>query len=468
MLELLLATPAHYLVAALFIAVIVAVIMVARLRAALWVIGAMLFLSSITLAIEFNEEVFRTWLFMLQLYRTPLFAACGFALLVSTIGHLGRIRINTVSPQGMMLLAIALWAAVVVTMHEGLSTAAQSFFFALLTILPVILILSALIRTIDDCYSVVRTILWVAMAWLFAVAVQFVVNRNHVIIGAGQRFIGMVGNPQFAAVLVATMSFTAMWAGLNDTRMRWRPFWLFLAAVYALLLAWTGSRTGMGMWTLGMVAVCWRRVGRAILLAPVVLVIGFFVYDFALSQNIAFRFDRLTSTSDTRSVVWNNLWRSAMESPIVGVGPANIVGSENSYLRVFATYGISVLFLLLFFTAVAFWQVFKLWRARPYLPARHRPFADLILGFHLAYFFGANFEGYIEARVASMLVFMLLFAQINRTLIRIAEARRHAWQEAGVAEAALDFDENELVLESPDHAPDDSRDPRHGIGHATA
>jgi hypothetical protein len=168
-----------------------------------------------------------------------------------------------------------------------------------------------------------------------------------------------------------------------------------------------------------MLFVLYSRIGKLVLLAPVLAIALWGTYQAAISIGFLSEaaVERLGSTQNTRATVWTWLLEDAFSSPLLGVGFSNTRANENSYLLAFAAYGVfcggAVLTLLFYSISL----MARLFRARRLLPVRHRQLADLILGFNAAYFTGAMFEWHIVSRLEGNIPYMLIFSVMAAGLL---------------------------------------------------
>jgi len=398
-------------------------------KVGLVVVGIMLFVTTLGLTKVGQFQFARTWLAPLQQNRTPLVAAAAVLLMLGTLVHLGRLSIRSVPLQGLFMLFIGLYAGLMRFGHEGLGDGIATMGLTTLIVAPMLLLIPGLLREWSDFEALLRTLVLTMIMWSAAVLVQVFINREMLFTTTGARsayrFSGLTANPQAASILLSVTAFSALWIVLNTKAQRARVLAVGLVGASLIMLAWTGSRTGVAMFGLGFIAVLYARVGRSIFLLPVIAVVGYVLYNIAVNVlDIEMGLSRLASTEDTRSHVWLRLWEAALREPLVGVGVDDAEASENGYLYGFASYGVGMLLLLLAMTFVSGVQMLRLLRARPGLPVEGRALVDLVLGFNAAYFAGSMFEGYMIARISAMNILWLLFAAIgSRILEKAAEDR---------------------------------------------
>lgn len=405
----------------------------AKLRWTLPVVAFMFFVGTISVATTPWGAPIQQWLYPLQANRSALFMILGGILGVAVVANMGSIAGRRLAVQGLLVLATGLYAGLLRVAHEGPGSGVVSIAFAAFTMGALVYLLPALIETWEDVLRLLRTLQWTNVFWLFAVIVQFGLNPAAMSKGRAERFFGLLGNAQHAAVYLGVMGALALWLALNDDRNRRRGFWLIIAIVNVGFLVWTGSRTGTALFAMGAVVTFYGRLGRTILVLPLLMLLGWI--GIGIANMVGFDWgtaERLTSLEDTRSSAWLNMLQSGMSSPIFGVGIEDAGDSENSYLYAFASYGlgmVAIILVLILASARICWRIFRL---RPHLDPDRRALADLVLGYNAMYFSGAMLEGYLMARVSGSLVLILVFAAIGTALLEHGfepEAEEEAWED---------------------------------------
>lgn len=416
-------TPPPLLAAAAVFAAVMVIGGFASTRFLKVLIGMMVFVSALSVSVNFYGMPIRIWLNPIQSMRSELFLALGALLGIAILGHTARLGERRVSKQGVLLFVMAIYASALRVVHEGPGDGVQSLVFACATILPLLLAVPLLIDDVDDVYGMLWLLVLVNAAWLGGVAIQYGIDPGALSKGRQGRFFGLLGNPQHAAVFLGVLGAITFWMFLNDPRTRRRPFYGVLLGANMVFLAWTGSRTGMAMFVIGVVVSVYGRFGRTILLLPAVFVVG--LAGFWIANRLGIDLgsaDRLLSTQDTRSASWQNMIQSGMRNPAIGVGISRAGDSENSYLYAFAAYGVGMIALIAVLLGTSALICLKLFRQRRHVAPQHRPIIDLVLGYNAMYFAGGVLEGYMMARVAASLVFLVVFGSIaSRIIEMIAE-----------------------------------------------
>lgn len=435
------------LAVALFGGLILLVAMLVAPRASLLVMGTMLFFSCIAIIVDYHKQVYPQWLLPLQAYRSQLFGAFGLVLFLGFLPRFRSLSLGNISGHAWVLMLMGLYGGALRIYHVSGGDGLTSIALVFVTILPLGLILPALLNDNEDGQRLLRMIVWTTVVWVLAVAVQFVLNRKLLVLGIGNRFTGLISNCNQAATMLSVVAVCSLWLSLNGRRAA-RGLYAILTGGFLLLLIWTGSRGGMGMFVIGMAAVFYGRAGRAILLLPVFAMIMLVVLKFAAAANIELGAARLMDTTDTRSAGWSTLIRDSFVNPLIGVGPTELEASENSYLVGLAAFGVGMLFLILTLVVVGGVQCLRLWRIRRHVDRDTATLIDLVLGQQAMYFAGSVFEGYINARVASHLVTILVFAAIGSHILRQHRLAPEMRAEAGPAEENWDQETEAAVPEA--------------------
>lgn len=392
------------------------------LRGLAWVAAGMLVLASISPHKPWGSERYtQTWILPLQVKRSEVFflfaAMLGFGVLIQSRKLVGA-RLPMIA---LGLLGIGLYMALLRSVHEDPGDAAFTAFGVILSVFSLGFAAVATTQDRAGMLNLMRSIAMSGMGWLALVMVQFVINREMITVPRPPRLIGLSPNPQAAAIFLGPVAVTMLWLAMNDPWRLARLVWYPAVGFFMLMLLWTGSRTGAAMFVIGGAAVTYTRLGKAVFMVPVLGLVLWLLVSVLQGLGIELS-DRVTSTENTRSAVWQRLLSSGLSNPIIGVGQGEDLGSENSFLLGFAAYGIGMLAIILAFAGMIGWMSVKLLRAKRVLPAGYGPYIDICHGYFAAYLFGSIFEGYILARVASNLVLMLLFAGLAARLLWMARS----------------------------------------------
>lgn len=437
---------------------------VVRFRFALLFVGAMLFISALGVPLDFSKNLIRLWILPMQAARSQLFLGAALFLIAAAAVNVARLRFGRISGPAVMATLIGFYAGMVRLVSGFPEDGMASMVFAVITIPIVAIVVTSLIDEWDDFYRPLRIIALTSVVWVGGVGVQFVIAWKKLVVQHGlSRFHGLLANPQHAAVFTSVVCITCLFLLLNDPKQRYKPLWAALAGINGIFVLWTGSRTGLGMLGIGLMSVLYARIGRAILLLPVVGLVGLLAFNFLMSSNIEFDLEGLVSRGDTRSAVWRRMLEEISANPLFGVGLPKDIPSENSFLFGMASYGVGMGFLLFLTVVVVGVQVLGLWRRKRMFPIRERRLIELLTGFYAMYFAGAMFEGYMIARVSTSLVFLLIFGAIGTRLAAMGKALQYERRMRGVWD-----DEDEAMAEAAAAAEAYEAGEREGAGPAGA
>ncbi len=390
-------------------------------------LGGLLFFSAMALPVEWNDEGVRpTFWLGLQSNRDYFYGLFGILTIGLLVFQLSRLVGKRKSLVSMTLVVIGLFMAMLRFIHEGVSDGILSLGLAAIVLPAMLLAPAAVIDEEEDVHPLLRSILFANAVWFGMCMVQFMLDRSLVVFGNSNRFVGLLSNPQHAGTFLACVTTTSLFMALNEPKKLWRFAAIGMLAADGLLLLWTGSRTSLGMAVVGGAGVLFTRMGRAVLMLPIVAAF------FALALKVlgsgfseaTTTLDRLGGGEDTRTAAWGRMLSKAVENPLIGAGTSNAGSSENAWLYGFASYGIGMLGLSLVLTLVAGLQLIKAFRSRWGLPKEQQTVIDLSAGLVLAFFAGAVFEGFFSARISPNLVFVMVFSGVLARLLQLNELRR--------------------------------------------
>ncbi len=383
-------------------------------------IGMMLF-GAMALPLFWNDRIKPTVWLPIQSKRSPLYLACGVLGCLIVMAQLQRLRGKSNSVSAILLLTAGLYAALLRFFHNDPRDGVDSIILSIATLVPMMCTASVLIDCFDDLRLLLRSIAILAFIWIGMVFVQIAINPSLVTMGNEFRFVGLFSNPQHSGVLLSFFCVALLWLVLNDAR-RYKLIYIGLLSVSTILLLWTGSRTGLGMLVIGITATLYSRVGRAILILPIVGIAVYIGLKLMVSVfGVTFGLERLVSTANTRDAAWWKLYSVAMENPIIGAGTAEAERSENSWLYGFASYGIGMLTILLALSVSGTVEIIRSFKARFHVEPQYRIYFDVLNGMMLMYFAGAMLEGYMISRVSSTLGFFMIASVANANLRRCAK-----------------------------------------------
>jgi hypothetical protein len=396
-----------------FTALLLLTFFTVRMGLRLWILAAILFATALTAPVDFvHYQFIETWMLPVQKARASIHLTFGILLTVMVIAP-GRVGLQHVSFQSVLLLVMGIYMALLQFVHAGGEEGIQSIGFALATIPCMMVGVPLLTRSYDQCVLMLKSMMVVSTVWTCCCSIQFITNPKYLVNDNG-RFWGMLGNAQHAAVLVAPFAVIALWLIMHDKQRRAKILWIALLAINLLFLLWSGSRTGALMFVLGAVLVFYSRGGKAVIFLPFAALMFWGLYYLSDLLQIGSNVERLVSGEDTRKGVWTAQIAAGLSHPLFGVGMnENIGGSESSYLAGFAAYGFVVLVIMIVLLLASAAFCLRLMRGKPWLPDQDRSLVDIFVAFNAMYFVGAAFEGYLAARSSTTLTMMLMFSGIG-------------------------------------------------------
>jgi|GEM_PF-3466464 len=196
-------------------------------------------------------------------------------------------------------------------------------------------------------------------AFLFAVACFALYAVSPGVATIGGRMTGLTSSPNYlGGVCGYTMPVMLGLSLLPRQKKSTRLLWIFGAALIFLLLAWTGSRTSLGMCALGVCVIFRAKLGRLLILGvPLV----FFVYMLSLVfQDVQSGAERMASLQNTRFAVWSRYLEMWKQDIVFGNADLGMRTVENSYLSLAANAGIAGCVALLIFLFLTVRICFKL------------------------------------------------------------------------------------------------------------
>lgn len=364
------------------------------------------------------------WLRPLQEQRGPAYTAVGALLTLAVLAHAGRLGARLISAPVIVLTIINVYASMLDMHHAALQAGMERLGLIAFSMPAMILVVGGMIHGWDDHLKIARCLGVAGVFWAGGVAIQVMLAPGELVVKGGNRFTGLLGNPQATAVYLGPQFLFLAFLAFNETNRRLRLLWIVTTGVTLIFIAWTGSRTCLILSTIGATAVLYTRLGRAVFLLPL-LVAGFLgLVQLAVSMGIDLPLDRVVSLQDTRSEVWWTLLEDAVGSPLFGAGGAGARAVENSYLLGWAVYGPIMLLLILVLGAVSLFQAVRLRMVRRDTPPMIQRWIDVLCAFFFIYFLGAMFEWYILARVDANVVFMFVTSLSASSIIHQARAER--------------------------------------------
>lgn len=386
-------------------------------RAGLIAIGCMFFFASISPIIDaWEKRVYQTWFLPIQAYRAELFGMVGIVMLLGFLPRIRSLSLRQFPAQSWILLLMGVYGGLLRMYHVSPEDGLISALLAAATLLPLALIIPTQLESYEDGARFCKMLIWVTMVWTAGAAVQFVLNRDLVVLGVNRHFTGLIANANQAGTMLNVVAVCGLWLVLNGrAKTRWVYIWC--TAVCLAELYWTASRGGLLAFLIGAAIITYSRIGRMALMLPVAAVLVFGVMQLGAMLGVTVDVEHLFSLENTRQGLTTRLIGNFFENPIVGVGPVRAEGSENSYLLAPAAYGIGMLLLLIAMCVAGFRQCQRLVVLRFRTAPQYRGLIDLCLAQQVMYYFDSLFEGIMVGRVGSNTVTILIFAAIGSFLL---------------------------------------------------
>jgi O-antigen ligase len=175
--------------------------------------------------------------------------------------------------------------------------------------------LGRMLRDGDQIERLIRLVGLLAIPFLLANVAQFLFAPTYTV-HAG-RFAGISGNPQTTAMIASLQLMVLAWMISRPRRNLWMlPLLLALVGALAVVLVWTGSRTGMLATVVGVTVLFRRRIAAFVLVIGVVAMVALFIAN-TLGE-VEGSFERLGSTDNTRADVWIMGLEEFSERPLFG------------------------------------------------------------------------------------------------------------------------------------------------------
>jgi O-antigen ligase len=175
--------------------------------------------------------------------------------------------------------------------------------------------LGRMLRDSEQIERLIRLVGLLAIPFLLANAVQFLFASSYTVHGG--RFAGISGNPQRTALVASLQLMALAWMLSRPRRNLWMlPLLVALVGALAVLVVWTGSRTGMLATVVGVTVLFRRRIAAFVLVIGVAATVALFIAN-ALGE-VEGSFERLGSADNTRAEVWIMGIEQFSERPLFG------------------------------------------------------------------------------------------------------------------------------------------------------
>ena len=288
-----------------------------------------------------------------------------------------------------------------------------------LTLLAIGYGLSRWLQSFKDVNNVLRCI--VAAAALIVLGTLYHLAVNPGAVNPRGRLYATTSNPQAVATIFAlTLPCVCYLIVRDGAKKSERMVLTCLGAIMAVMLVWTGSRTGMLMTVLGLGLLFRTRISRMAIVVGLLAVMTLGLMQvFTDTSDSA---ERLLSTEDTRTAKWLALMEKFAQNPMVGRPDGDYVGTENSYLLIAAQTGTIGLFFLTVAIVASGYLVYRLQKAR-HLLGPHAMLVDLLVSGIVAVGVCAVFEGILLAMITFHLFFIYIYFGIAAFVLEVTTRR---------------------------------------------
>jgi hypothetical protein len=268
------------------------------------------------------------------------------------------------------------------------------------------------LRDGENAERLVRTVGMLAIPYLACNALQFAYSPSFTVHGG--RFSGISGNAQAAAMIASVQTVAIAWMLSRPRKGTWMlPMLVGLVGAMAVLLIWTGSRTGMLSTIVGVTILFRRRIAAFVV---VIGIAGAVAVAFASALGeVEGSFERLGSTDNTRAEVWLMGMEEFAERPIFGTfglgETRDVKVIESTIIQTLQTMGIVALPLLLWVYGAIGMAMLRLHRL-----AREHPERGAMADFSLAVWGMLLVMSLFEAVFLGITTFFALILYVNGML----------------------------------------------------
>lgn len=302
-----------------------------------------------------------------------------------------------------------------------------SLLFALLTFVTIAGVILAIrlgpsqwLQTPKDFHLGARAIALVGVLFLAVNGYQAIFDIYPITFVHG-RFLGTTGNPQHAALLLASIIPCLLYLTEHNSSQSgiWFFFWQTVLFLTLLMLLLTGSRTGFLMLLSTILLFYYNHTVRLFRLAIFIVVSVGLVWLMLGSTQFAESiinpmFERLNNTDNTRSYVWQALWRSFTANPVFGAplrGDRLLGYGESSWLGTAAALGLVGLIplaLVGFSTARMIGRLFILSRRRDVYSYQNSTVVAGLVAILIGSIFEASLLGNLSFSVLALFLYLVL------------------------------------------------------------
>jgi hypothetical protein len=406
--------------AMLLLAAIAAVTM-PRMR---WLLLALLFWASTFGYTGADFQEYNNLISPLELirrYSRTIVAALTLTLIIPAFTSARGWRQRLISPVAVLFLLFELLFCMREMFNGDMERGPVAMVVFIITFVVLCIGLPRWIQTVDDVHSAVGSIALGASLFCLCTFAQAVVNRGAIVLN--DRMIGTTGNPQTAALILGSgLAPLCYLVARRSQPLLMRVVYGGMAALNAIFLCWTGSRTGLIIAVVGLVITFRYRLHRLFLLSVCTAAfVAILLFNFSDSTVIG---DHLISTEDTRSAIWTAQLQDYTSHLFFGNLSEGLVWGygENSYLGAASRYGTVGILPLVIAMGLCIIEIVRLNANKRYLQ-EEAMLVDLVTGCLIACAIGAWFEGYLLASFSFPTYCLLVYFALISALRDVATAR---------------------------------------------
>jgi hypothetical protein len=301
--------------------------------------------------------------------------------------------------------------------------------------------LSKWVQTVEDAHRALRAVMFAGVLFVAGSSYQFAINRTTVL--SGMRFQGTTGNPQSAGMLIAlTLPASLYFVGRSSEIKINRVMSGVAAGFMAILLLWTGSRTGILMAATGIAITFRSRIGKflgVLIFVGVFVFLALQVYDDATTSMVG-----MLARGDTRTRIWTAMWQDFLANPAMGSMQGGFGVGENSYLSTASSAGLFGLIPLFAFVAATTFACLKLNFSRRLL-GQEKPLADAVLGGLISVLVGGIFEGHLLGTLTISVFVIYIMCVLLAFLLDVVDVERQQRLIGADAGAGQEYGDDDML-----------------------
>ncbi len=216
---------------------------------------------------------------------------------------------------GVTYLLMMLYAGLLRMGHDTVESGLASIALALLTLIPLLVVVPNLLRDRDDYELMLPGILYTLLIWSAATLLPGLYRPRPALCvrwkRGARRFTGLTPNPQTAGLLLGLTGPIGLWLFYNRKRGLPRLVAVVITGSILVIGCFTDRRA---LFFIVAASVLYARMGRTILLLPVLAAVTYGLWWYAtanLDQSI--NPNHISSSENTRAEGWAAMWQTGLE-----------------------------------------------------------------------------------------------------------------------------------------------------------